>query len=116
MVCAALPTPSVSPASTNHSEEMRQCLDDMRAQIHNVLRLCSLKEHDEIILGAWGCDGQEREYTGQIAELFHEALFGADSGVANSFRRVTFAIPRSPANDTLDVFQGQFKDQRQYVD
>ncbi len=93
--------PLIPPTSVALAEEY---LELMRYKIHNVLRMCSLKEHDEIVLGAWGCDGPVGPYTERIAELFREALLG-HSDVSHRFRRVTFAI--SPS-DTLEVFQKVF--------
>ena len=94
--------PLIPPTSVSLADEY---LELMRYRIHNVLRMCNLKEHDEIVLGAWGCDGPVGPYTERIAELFREALLGR-SDVSRRFRRVTFAI--SPS-DTLEVFQKVFK-------
>jgi hypothetical protein len=115
MVYDAPLAPPTSVAFAGHSEETRQYLEWMRAKIHNVLRMCSLKEHDEIVLGAWGCDGRVGPCTERIAELFHEALLG-NSDVAHGFKRVTFAISRSsPEDNTLEVFQKQFDDKQRNV-
>ncbi len=104
--------PLAPPTSVALAEEY---LELMRAKIHNVLRMCSLKEHDEIVLGAWGCDGRVGPCTERIAELFHEALLG-NSDVAHGFKRVTFAISRSsPEDNTLEVFQKQFDDKQRNV-
>jgi uncharacterized protein (TIGR02452 family) len=94
--------PLIPPTSVSLADEY---LELMRYRIHNVLRMCNLKEHDEIVLGAWGCDGPVGPYTERIAELFREALLG-HSDVSQRFRRVTFAI--SPS-DTLEVFQKVFQ-------
>ncbi len=54
MVYAA---PSALAAPAMSEEQLQQYLDCMKEEIRNVLRMCSFKGHDEIVLGAWGCDG-----------------------------------------------------------
>jgi hypothetical protein len=79
---------------------------DMTTHILNVLRLCRLKGHDEIVFGAWGCDGGT-ECAEVIANLFYDALLGK-SGVAGSCRTITFAMSRASREDgTPDVFRAR---------
>ena len=86
MVYAAPHTPPTAyciwpSAATTHY------LESMRAKIRNVLRKCSLEKHNEIVLGAWGCDGRRLVEKMQIADMFHEALLGSNDAdpVAHSF-------------------------------
>ncbi len=101
--CSIWPTP-----------ETTRYLKSMRAKIRNVLRKCSLEEHNEIVLGAWGCDGRRLVEKTQIADMFHEALLGSNDAdpVAHSFSRVTFAIPKTspPEESVFEIFQNRFRD------
>ena len=109
MVYAA---PSALAAPAMSEEELQQYLYYMKEEILNMLRMCSFKGHDEIVLGAWGCDGAS-PCAAAIAELFYDALL-VNSDVARSFRRVTFAISRtSSENRTLDEFRRRFDNSRQ---
>jgi len=103
---SALATPAMSP------EQLQQYLFCMKEEIRNVLRMCSFKGHDEIVLGAWGCDGAS-PCAEAIAEFFSDALL-VNSDVARRFRRVTFAISRtSPEDRRLDAFRRCFENKRQ---
>jgi uncharacterized protein (TIGR02452 family) len=86
----------------------------MRAKIRNVLRKCSLEEHNEIVLGAWGCDGRRLVEKMQAADMFHEALLGSNDAapVAHSFKRVTFAISKTSSLGlgVFEIFQNRFQD------
>ena len=109
MVYAA---PSALAAPAMSEEQLQQYLYCMKEEIRNVLRMCGFKGHDEIVLGAWGCDGAS-PCAEAIAELFYDALL-VNSDVARSFRRVTFAISRaSPEDRTLDAFRRRFDNRRQ---
>jgi hypothetical protein len=86
MVYAAPLTPPTT-CSIWATPETTRYLKSMRAKIRNVLRKCSLEEHNEIVLGAWGCDGRRLVEKMQIADMFHEALLGSNDAdpVAHSF-------------------------------
>ena len=68
-------------------------LQDVREKVHGVLRICRHHGHNELILGAWGCDSlnappRRRKYSWprEVAKIFREAL------TRFAFQRVTFAI------------------------
>jgi len=77
---------------------------EMWKKVLNVLRMCHAKQHDELVLGAWGCQwrGAPRE---EVAAIFRAALF--DSDLSGVFRRVTFAI-QGTEDDAL-VFENEFR-------
>ena len=88
------------------NEKWRQHFEYMNDTIHSVLRMCSLKEHDEIVLGAWGCK-EETSCAEIVADLFRVAL------QQFAFRRLTFAVPQaSPQDQTLAVFRSIFDNMR----
>jgi uncharacterized protein (TIGR02452 family) len=79
---------------------------EMREKVLNVLRICHAHDHQELILGAWGCGGNEGPAE-EVAEAFHRALLG-DSDVSHTFKRVTFAIyDQNPS--VFDAFQAKFR-------
>ncbi len=99
MIYSALPAPQAYEDSAQEYKRIMQML------LLNVLRMCLRQEHRELVLGAWGCDGQIGSGTAmRIAELFHDALFAFGSDVAYKFESVTFALPKR----TLPVFQSRF--------
>ena len=99
MVYAA---PSALASSALSDEQLQQYLACMNEKILNVLRMCSFKGHDEIVLGAWGCDGAiPCAYAEGIAHIFQNAL------CEHSFRRVTFAVSRA-SPETRDMFRRVF--------
>ena len=108
MVYAA---PSESAAPDMSPQQLQRYLLRMKEEIRNALRMCSLKGHDEIVLGAWGCDGAS-PCPESIAELFFDALL-VNIDVARRFRKVTFAISKTyPEDGRLNVFRTRF-DNRQ---
>ena len=108
MVYAA---PSESAPPDMSPQQLQQYLLRMKEEIRNALRMCSLKGHDEIVLGAWGCDGAS-PCAESIAELFFDALL-VNIDVARRFRKVTFAISKSyPEDRRLDAFRTRFDNRR----
>ena len=83
-----------------------QHFEYMKDTIRSVLRMCSLKEHEELVLGAWGWK-QETLSAEIVADLFRVAL------QQFAFRRVTFAVSQaSPQDQTLAVFRSIFENMR----
>jgi uncharacterized protein (TIGR02452 family) len=79
----------------------------MAARIAKVLAIAAVKQHDAVVLGAWGC-GVFRNDPEEIAELFRDAVTGPYRGV---FSRIVFAIShRSRDRSPLVVFQRVFED------
>jgi len=77
---------------------------EMREKVLNILRMCHEKNHDELILGAWGCRWRNAPRR-EVAAIFRAALF-EDSDVVGLFRRVTFAIYGN--EDDFRAFQDEF--------
>jgi len=79
---------------------------EMREKVLNILRIGHNQNHDELVLGAWGCGwrGGPRPPRREVAAIFRAALLG-DSDVAGLFRRVTFAIN---SEDDFRAFQEEF--------
>ena len=75
----------------------------MEVRINKLLALCAHKQHNVLILGAWGC-GVFRNDPEQIAQLFKEALSGAFAG---QFKKVVFAIKTNDEN-MMDAFRTRF--------
>lgn len=97
--------------ASERAEGQPSCIafrEDMEAKVLSVLSICIKHEHDEVILGAWGC-GSRRAPPRIMAEVFHSVLFG-ERGVGHAFKRVTFCIQKS--KEALDAFAEVFK---QYV-
>jgi len=67
---------------------------EAREKIAAVLRICREKDHEELILGAWG-SGWPNAPPARMAAIFKELLLGLGGefhDVERRFRRVTFAI------------------------
>jgi uncharacterized protein (TIGR02452 family) len=60
----------------------------MAGRIAKVLSIAAIHQHDALVLGAWGC-GVFGNDCAEVADLFHEALFGRFRGI---FARVIFAV------------------------
>ena len=85
--------------------------ETMREKIRNVLRICHIRGHDGLILGAWDCGhrgGEEMlernaKRSCEVVSLFYELLIERGD-TANVFRRVTFAIPFMASSEMFAVF------------
>ena len=78
-------------------------LPAMEVRISKLLALCAHKQHNVLILGAWGC-GVFRNDPEQIAQLFKEALSGPFAG---QFKKVVFAV-KTNDESMMDAFKTRF--------
>jgi len=88
--------------------KFEQFRDEMQEKVRNVLRICHLHGHSDLILGAWGC-GQREAPANLVANVFRNALL--ESGdTARLFQRVVFAVPSYSPGDAFDAFSREFSD------
>lgn len=75
----------------------------MQRRMEMVLAICKQKQHETLILGAWGCGVFQNDPT-VIATLFKELLVGK---YANQFKRVIFSI-YAKEERFIQPFQAEF--------
>jgi uncharacterized protein (TIGR02452 family) len=61
----------------------------IKNKMRTIFRIGLRKEHDSLVLGAWGC-GAFRNPPSHIARLFHEVL--EENEFKNMYRKIVFAI------------------------
>jgi uncharacterized protein (TIGR02452 family) len=84
---------------TLYKEDQDHIKNTMDKRIDKLLSLCKHKNHEVIILGAWGC-GVFKNDPNVIAELFNKHL---NNKYKNVFKKVVFAIYKDVIN------KGKFK-------
>jgi len=88
----------------DEGEEAQQIiLPTMEKRISKLLALCAQKQHQTLVLGAWGC-GVFRNDPKDIAQLFKEAL---SNQFAGQFKRVVFAVYTNN-EEMIDAFRTRF--------
>ena len=66
-----------------------ELVQGIKNKMRTVFRIGLHKEHDALVLGAWGC-GAFRNPPAQVAHLFHEVMEEAE--FKNKFQKIVFAI------------------------
>jgi uncharacterized protein (TIGR02452 family) len=89
-LCAFITSPAVNAKVVLERDRSRrpQIREAMAERVHKVLAVAAAHGHDTLVLGAWGC-GVFGNDSGEVAELFRQALAGPFRGV---FARVVFAV------------------------
>jgi len=104
-VCVPLVLGSPPWKPENTVESVMNFREEMRTKISNLLRICQIHGHEELVISATFRGLPARE----IASLFHE-LLQTSGDTVGAFRRVIFALPQEevPAK-TLLSFREEFR-------
>ena len=95
-----------------HSDEeaTHQYCTEMKEKVLNVLRIFRKHGHDEVVLGAWGCEDEEHltaSVADYVAAIFYEAVV-EEPETRGWFRRIIFAIPND--HIAFSAFKEAFED------
>jgi uncharacterized protein (TIGR02452 family) len=105
-VCVTVVTSAAVNAGVVRRDEgdrTNSILPAMEKRVNKLLALCAHKQHDVLVLGAWGC-GVFRNDPEQIAQLFNEALSGAFAG---QFKKVVFGV-KTNDESMIEAFRTRF--------
>lgn len=105
-VCVPLVWGSPPWKPKNDAKSVAEFREEMRKKIINILRICYVHGHQELVISATFQALPARE----IAALFHELLITGSGDTVGAFRRVIFALPKEevPAKVLLS-FQEEFR-------
>merc|ERR1711884_427327 len=66
---------------------LNEYYEEMHNKVLNVLRICHAQDHDDLILGAWGCCDYYGASARVMAGIFRKALLDTGSEASGVFRR-----------------------------
>jgi len=94
-------------AAQNVNWDRTFCPALLRQKIRTVLWMAASRQHDSVVLGAFGC-GYFRNPPDVVAQTFHD-LLGPGGEFATAFRFAVFAIPRGGGpRGNLSTFRNHF--------